>query len=112
MKRLNWPKQLWSNAVSKPVVNIYSLADAELDRLHRLMFEADRHAQMMSPSPHYSGSAAGSFSSYSYPVDPRMVFDRIARLNDAILEGIRTTDTKVQEKVAELALTDVQKENK
>jgi hypothetical protein len=102
------------------VNNVYSLANAELQRLHELLIHAQRN-----PDPHqhqamgglaYGGLSSGSSAGilgypYSYGgMDVRTIYQKIDAFHAIILEAMKTMDIKIQEKVAELALTDVQKE--
>lgn len=99
------------------VNNIYSLANAELERLHQLVVEMSRqherhqHQQPMGYAGISSGAGMSSYPQYASS-DLTMIYHKIERFHEYLFKALETSDEKIQEKVAELALTDVQKEIK
>ena len=97
-------------------MNVYTLVDKELERLHYQLNEArrqdERSANLMAHSQFggISGGAAMGAPQYSGP-EVRHLQAKIDRFHDYMFRALETTDLKIQEKVAEMALADVQKEN-
>jgi hypothetical protein len=96
-------------------MNVYTLVDKELERLHFQLNEArrqdERSSNMIAQSQFgiSSGGAMGGAPQYSGP-EVRHLQAKIDRFHDYMFRALETTDLKIQEKVAELALADVQKE--
>lgn len=84
------------------ITNIYALVDAELTRLHQVANRMDIPPSQFSLSS--NGSSYGGFLSPNAQNAQNM----IAQLNEAMLCILRQHDVKIQEKIAELALADVQ----
>ena len=75
--------------------NIYQVLDNELERLHRIM-NRDYHSQ------------TGGFQRYGSMQDNQFAYSRIQKIQDILLDAVKTHDALVQEKVAELAFTSVE----
>ena len=99
-------------------MNVYALVDKELERLHYQLNEArrqdERSSNMIAQSQFGSMSNGAGMGmgapQYSGP-EVRHLQAKIDRFHDYMFRALETTDLKIQEKVAEMALADVQKEN-
>ena len=84
---------------NKSVINIYSLLDAELARMHILLASYLALPENRS-QPYHSYSGSG----YSNLGNTSVIYQRIIDLQDILLKVALSADKEIQEKVAELAL--------
>ena len=91
----------------KPVLNIYGVLDNELSRLHRLIETFMVHNDRSRNQDRYtSGTTLGNpFTTPIIPFDINAVYNRIIEIHDVILNAVSNSESKIQEAVAELALT-------
>lgn len=95
-------------------MNIYNVYNQELERMHALLkwYLALPEAYSDPYRIHYGSSTGGpagattSTNSSRNPYHASKIFDRIQLLQEALIQAIKNNDQLVQEKVAELALTD------
>jgi hypothetical protein len=83
--------------VKQSGVNLYSLVDRELDRMYDLMKLHATKARSTNDTFHQMYGARD-------PLE-EVLSRRITLFQDVLLEALKTHDSAIQEKVAELALT-------
>ena len=93
---------------NKMPLNLYGIMDNELARMHNFMI-----AYMSLPKEHtnqkystsYASNTAGSTHS-----DLGEIYKRIIQMQDLLLQSLISHDKELQERIAELALTGVAKD--
>ena len=85
----------------KQALNIYGVLDNELTRLHRLVETYLHHEQRQSRG----GMGYGGNAGYPGYEDANSIYRRIIEIQNIMLQAVAGSDTKIQEAVAELALT-------
>ena len=83
----------------KQAINIYGVLDNELTRLHRLVETYLHHEQRQSRDMRYGHSG------YPGHEDAGAIYRRILEIQNIMLQAVAGSDAKIQEAVAELALT-------
>lgn len=84
---------------TKQALNIYGVLDNELARLHRLVETYLHHEQRQSRDMRYGH---GGYPSHE---DAGAIYRRILEIQNIMLQAVAGSDAKIQEAVAELALT-------
>lgn len=92
-----------SRLTNKTAVNVYSLLDNELDRMHDLL------RMYLAQAPREDGYYNNTFGQQP----PRgissrhadHIYSRILEIQDSLRRSVETTDAHLQEKIAEFALT-------
>jgi len=85
----------------KTAVNLYGILDNELARMHELM---QVYLKLPTSQPgSYSNNVSMNSNHYHMPV----IFEKISKIQDVLLQAVVSHDKVLQDKVAELALTGV-----
>lgn len=88
---------------SQAAINIYSILDNEMNRMHGLLQTYMTLPQRDNYNSSYGGlSSASSFSSHAGGIP--QIYKRIIDIQDLLLKALVAHDEVIQEKVAELAL--------
>ena len=82
------------------VTNIYQVLDNELSRMHDLLKIA-----ICNPQQHQQHTSLGVPYYSGHPSDAMTTYKRIQQMQDIILSSFSNRDEKIQQMVAELALT-------
>lgn len=92
---------------TKQALNIYGVLDNELARLHRMVETFAIHNERYSnryPDRFGGLGGPGFGSSSSGPLNVNAIYDRIIEIQNIMLTAVASSDAKIQEAVAELAL--------
>lgn len=84
---------------TKQALNIYGVLDNELTRLHRLVETYLHHNERSARDMRYGH---GGYPSHE---DAGAIYRRILEIQNIMLQAVAGSDAKIQEAVAELALT-------
>lgn len=91
------------NRENRNAINIYSVYDNELERMHTLLLH---YMAMPKDQDHRHGYPPPGMSGSSHVhADLSVIYKRIQQLQDVLVKCIKERDEAIQDKVAELALT-------